>query len=381
MGKRSTALHVLLLFSLAACGGGGSGDDASSPDAATADAAPPDAPAAVTEADICGTDGVYVQLIDKFLTCTPAIDILLVQGRADAAAVSAACSGAVDPYLADGTVALPSRDQLNACLDYLATVSCADYDLTTGAGPCDIFIGEVPDAGDCDITEQCSNASYCDHSGGGTCGACTARAADGLACNADEQCTNGACVGTQCGHLGDVGDPCFDDADCLGERVCDTNTNQCAAAPTWVVNQACTPNSGDCDPFDTGLYCSGNGQCSPFLTLDTACRTNGNATGICDVRSYDYCPAGANAVCAPPTLVTIEGQACGMLNGLKCDTGLVCGPNALQNGTCVSYQGAGDTCTNGGAETDRCDLFLNCLDNGTSTTCVYNDYSGSCPLP
>src|SRR5205823_4793770 len=189
----------------------------------------------------------------------------------------------------------------------------------------------------------------CDRTGGGSCGACTARLADGMTCTADEQCANGACVGTQCGHLGDVGDPCFANADCLGQRLCDMTTNQCALAPTWVVNQVCQPNSNDCDPFTTGLYCKGNGtgagQCSPFLAIDAACRTGGVAQGLCDLRSYDYCPAGADSVCTPPMLVTTEGQPCGMLQGEKCDTGLVCPNPVTQAGdTCVSYQQQGDTC-------------------------------------
>jgi hypothetical protein len=373
MGK-----HVALVLALFACGGSNSPAKQDAPlqgDAPAVDAALP-----VTVADLCGPNGVLDQLFAKELSCNPAFDVLLAQGRLTPTVISMFCDGALGPYVTDGSITLGTRAEVNACLAYIASTPCLDFVIAlSSGGPCDLMNGQVANAGSCDITDQCADASYCDHSAGGACGACTMRLADGFNCTADEQCAGGACIGSQCGHLGNDGEPCFADNDCLGKRTCDLNTHTCATV-RWVVNQACTPNTGDCNAFDTGLYCKQNptgAQCAPFLPLNAACRVGGVAQGLCDVRAYDVCPAGNDAVCSPPTIETTENSACGLLQGQKCATGMACS-NPL-GGTCIQYQQLGQTCVNGGAPTDQCDLLLACVNAGTGFKCQYGAYTGTCP--
>lgn len=382
-------LTCLIPLAAPACGDGdeGGGDDAPDVDAAPDDIdAAPDAAPAVTLADLCGPDGALTALFEKVIACNPALDLLLFQGRANAAGLAALCDGAVGPFLDDGSIALPTWEQIDACRAYVDATACLDVDFVVDRGPCDLFVGQVAAGGDCESSEQCVAEAYCDTTGGGDCGTCAARKADGMTCAGDGECAGGACIGTQCGSPGDDGDPCLsagpgDDPnnDCRGQRVCDTDQNECVTLPAWQVNQVCTPNTGDCDPLGTGLWCqpSGDaGQCAPMLADGAVCRNSGVAQGVCDIRAYLTCPAGANATCTPPVTVTTEGDACGFFAGAQCAAGLVC-TNPITMGVCVEYQAEGETCENGGAATDQCDLFLGCVDG----ECAYGDYSGTCPAP
>jgi hypothetical protein len=382
MGHRASAAVVIAF--IAACGDPDQhvGDR---PDAGadTVDAAPADAEAAVTLFNVCAPDGAVAELFGRLVECNPAFDIVFLQGRLGPTEVSALCNGAFGPYVTDGSIALPSREQLEACAAYLDDTDCVDVELSLSIGPCDVLIGQVPSGEACEIDDQCEVGTYCDTGGAGPCGVCAASQGDGTLCTSDVQCAGKACIGSQCGVLGDDGDPCFEDADCIGQRICDPDTNQCAKARTWQVNDVCVPGTGDCDPITSGLWCRDNGsfgQCVPLLSVTQLCRENGIDLGVCNVFAYATCPAGSDAACVGPTLQTTEDDPCGLFSGEQCAPGLAC-TDVVNGGVCIDYQGAGETCDvgPGAAETDRCDLFLGCLDDGVTSSCVYSAYSGACP--
>jgi hypothetical protein len=384
MARASCMLTLALV--LAACGGD---DDSSSPDAAAApDAEAPDARPDPTLEDVCGPDGVLARMFDVLVQCNPAFDTVLLQGRATPEAIADFCESLVGPYIEDGSILLPGWGSLEGCQTTYAHIECTDGELEINTADCDLFRGAQLDGEDCEISEQCSRDSFCDRSGGGACGLCAAKLADGMTCNADEQCVNGGCIGTQCGRLGFDNDPCVispapgadPNEDCRGQRECDPDTNRCVSPRTWVLNDVCEPKLLDCDSFDTGLYCKpspgGGGQCAPMIELGAACRINGTGQGLCDLRNYETCPAGTNANCSAPTIVTVEGEACSFQSGRKCAAGMMC-TNPFGAGTCVDLQAEDEVCqpAGQGTDTEHCDLFLNCLGG----TCEYGAYSGTCP--
>ena len=374
-------LGLVLLVVAAACGGGSStgGPDAANPDTA---AGPPDATPTVTVDDICGTDGVYAKLVAKILQCNPGFDLLITQGQATPAAISAFCHGATDPYR-PASIDLPSYAELQACLQYISSTSCLDLNFNDPA--CNVLHGKVADTMGCDSTEQCLDASYCQRASLASCGTCTPREADGMPCTADEQCANGACVGTQCGHLGVDGDPCFQNgSDCLGTRVCDPSTSKCVTK-TWQLNDACSGQGdlGSCGILETDLYCKpttgtiGNpGQCAHFLAIGDTCDPNNlGAGGLCDIRAYDWCNpnAAGGPKCAAPNVVQ-EGKQCGMLFGNQCATGLACThPLGGVQGTCYTPGAKDAACGQQGDP--ACGYFLFCDNN----QCEYTDNTPACP--
>jgi hypothetical protein len=379
---RKLGLCAACAFAIAACGGSST---SATPDATPEfDAAPPDATPVVTFDDLCGPEGAYQKLIAKLISCNPIIDIVEFQGQATPSALTAFCHGIYDPYTS--TIDLASYAELQSCLSYISSTSCLD--LSFNAPQCDLFHGTVSDASGCDQSEQCSDASYCKRPVSTTCGTCTAKAMDGQPCSADEQCANGKCVGTQCGHPGVDGDPCVIDAttnssdDCLGQRVCDPKTNKCVTR-TWQLNDTCT-GLGDCGILNTGMWCKPTdgvlghaGQCANFLTLGTTCTAGNPGTGLCDLRSYQWCDQGTTgpAKCTAPNIVQ-DGHTCGLFQGNQCATGLVCS-NVLGGNTnpghCYAPVQKDGAC--GGAN-PPCALFMGCADG---TMCEYTDDTPACP--
>jgi len=365
-------LGLCALMVLAACGGSKSGDDVVDAPSAI-DSGPPDATPTVTLDDVCGTDGAYEKLIAKLVACNPGIDLIAFQGQATAANVSALCHGAIDPYTS--TIDLPSYAELQACLTYVQSTACLDLDFNSG--PCGKMLhGKVADNSGCDSTEQCTDASWCDRPNGTTCGTCKPRKADGQACTADEQCTNGKCVGTQCGHPGLDGDPCVimnnSSDDCLGQRSCNTTSHQCETK-TWQLNDTCS-GGGDCGILQTDLYCKipqnqTTGQCAKFLAIGDQC---GAGLGQCDLRAYDWCNQAAQTPRCTAAVVVQDGAACSILQGRKCDVGLVCS-DPINGGKCYTPGVKDDAC--GGASDPPCGLFMGCVSN----QCEYTDDTPACP--
>ncbi|MCE9574343.1 MAG: hypothetical protein K8W52_14445 [Deltaproteobacteria bacterium] len=372
-----TRLEICLaLMIVGACGGGSGSPDASvaGSDAVMVDSLPPDATPVVTIDTACAA---YQALIDKLIACNPEFDLLVTQGRATPATITAFCHGSTSDFLGDGTVALPSYAEIQACLDYAATTSCTDVIFETPV--CDLLHGTVANAGMCDITDQCDDASYCAHPGAG-CGACTARKADGMTCANDEECANGTCVGTQCGHRGLDNDPCVVDDDCVGQRVCNAS-NKCETK-VWALNDTCS-GLGDCGILHSDLYCkptngvSGAGQCAHFTALGATCNPAQPFAALCDLRSYEWCnpQATGGPKCSPANVVQ-DGQDCSAFQGDRCAAGLVCSDPLGQNpGACYVPGALGATC--GGASDPPCDLFMGCV----AGKCAYDAYTGACPAP
>jgi hypothetical protein len=374
-------LGLCVLF-LAACGGTSTGGDVDAMNAI--DAAPPDATPTVTIDDLCGTDGVYAKMIARLVTCNPGFELLVLQGQATPQAVSAFCHGATDPYR-PATIDLPSYAELQACLAYVANTACNDLDFNATA--CNLFHGKVADAQGCDSTEQCKDTSYCDRPNPNTCGTCTPRLADGMTCTVDEQCANGKCVGTQCGHPGQDGDPCVisngSSDDCLGQRRCNPQTNKCETK-AWQLNDTCA-GLGDCGILQTDLWCKptnpqtfgGAGQCAHYLALGATCNPQQPGAGLCDLTKYEWCNPNATGgpKCSPPNIVQ-DGKVCSMFQGDQCAPGLVCSnPLAGQQNPAHCYTPAAKDAACGAQGQAPCGLFLGCVGG----KCEYTNDTPKCP--
>lgn len=377
----------IVTVSAAACGGSSNGNVDGSPGVTpdggrsgdaqvTTDGSAPDGASAVTAADVCGTNGALAKLLTTFRDCNPAVDEILFQGQLTAQSVSDFCNGSFDSHLTDGSIALPTRAELQACLDYIANTSCTDLDPKNTA--CDLAYGQVADGHACDSTQQCGDSSYCQGATGTTCGTCQPRAQDGASCTVDDECLNRNCIGTQCGSPSDVGDPCLANADCIGQRTCNTTTHKCELV-TWKLNDACS-GPKDCGVLDTGLYCKATaptspaGQCANYLALGAACTppTQTNPLSGCDLRAYDWCNpnTAGGATCSAPNIVQV-GHNCSAVSGNKCAAGLVCS-NPITGGKCYAPGKEGDAC--GTAADPPCGLFLSCINN----KCAYGN-QGVCP--
>ena len=89
------------------------------------------------------------------------------------AELSALCTGALGPFLADGTAVLGTRAQMDACASFVAALTCETLDFDQ-PNPCDeAIMGTIALGNDCDANEQCTGDAFCDPSGGGDCGTCT----------------------------------------------------------------------------------------------------------------------------------------------------------------------------------------------------------------
>lgn len=367
-------LGLCVLVAIAACGGSSSGGDVdASPSTFDAPPGPPDATPVVTIDDLCGTDGVYAKLIARLVACNPGIDVLVLQGQATPAAISAFCHGATDPYR-PASIDLPSYAQLSACLAYISSTACLDANFD--APVCNLFHGKVPNQMGCDSTEQCADTSWCDRQDPASCGTCRPRLTDGMQCSADEQCANGKCVGAQCGHPGQDGDPCVlsngSSDDCLGQRTCNAQTMKCETR-SWQQNDTCT-GGGDCGILETDLYCKvptgqSAGQCAKFLAIGDPC---GGNLGQCDLRRYDWCNMAAQTPRCTAAVVVQEGAACSLFAGRKCDAGLVCS-DVINGGKCYTPGAKDAACGTQGAA--PCGLFMGCVNN----QCEYTDATPACP--
>ena len=390
-----TAAKISICLALTACGDSASTDenDAAEPDAAQSsiDAAP-DAAIATTKAHICNElDGLFVDIMDKFLNCNPEFRVLLGEFP-DRAALSEACDqGVVGPYIDDETIVLGDSQALAACRDWVTTTSCDLFDIDDLEACEELLGGTIATDAACDEDLQCAGDAYCDDDNGTTCGFCKPRLADDAACKRDDECQNGRCIGTDgivngmCGSKQLVGGDCSENDDCLGKLTCNETTQKCQTPQVWMAGDACS-DGGHCLFGLTGLYCNESAmQCTAFVEVNGACDPNPNNGMLCNILQYETCVEGT---CAAATVVA-RGEACGFALGKKCGTGDRCDARIDEGfgaeGVCVKAPEAGDSCVDDidctvciTAEED-CNTFL--LECGEDNKCQWGNYTGMCPAP
>jgi len=375
------SLTILVIVAAAGCGDDEVGfefDGAPRADAGqAADASPGNAdagPEPTLDAICSETDGLFPDLFGTLFACYPELEFILGT-YPDAAELSDACLGFLEPFLDDGSVVLGDAATFAACAAYIAEIDCLDANFD-GPNPCDaLVIGTLDEGADCDANDQCEGDSYCDHSGDGDCGVCAPRKADNENCWVDDECIGRRCSGVNgdlpgmCRSFGEVGDDCIEDDDCGGRVICNQLTGKCQTPRTWEEGDTCDSITEDCGfPFGD-LYCNeGLTECLAFLEVGDDCV----GVGICRILDYETCDNPGTGKCIAPVTVN-EGENCGWATGEKCAAGLRCSNPSSDppQGVCVALPVLGDTCQ----ANDQCGILMSCVAN----ECQYGEHSGQCP--
>ena len=104
-------------------------------------------------------------------------------------------SGAVQPYVNDGTTVVGDADAFATCRDYIENSSCENINDRHTVDPCGgLFEGTVAAAGPCENNDQCAGDSYCNQPAPPSCGTCAAKLADNAACTEDDSCLSSHCA-------------------------------------------------------------------------------------------------------------------------------------------------------------------------------------------
>jgi len=329
----------------------------------------------ITSAELC--DG-FVDIFDKTFNCLPEI-VDFLGGAPTTAELTAICDATLVEFVEDGTVLLPSRADLEACLAAVDAATCDTFNLNNVPECDNLLIGTIALGEDCESNDQCIGDAYCDENSGGSCGVCAATKADNASCENDDECLNQRCsipdsatTGT-CRGFGFVGDNCIENDDCSGRLSCNSVSFQCVAEQTWSLGDTCATFEDDCGfPF-SDFYCNeGTMQCVAYLAVGATCTAG---AGLCSLFEYEYCDEQGTGRCIASTSRNL-GQSCGIEMGEKCADGLICSVPFGGGGECVDPM-PGSACDSTNSDDFSCGIFLECQDDDT---CQYDGaYTGMCP--
>lgn len=169
----------------------------------------------------------------------------------------------------------------------------------SGPGCENVFVGLVPDGGDCATSRECAVAGHvCDIVPGDTLGKCIALPPEGQPCTNDEQCADGLICAFSSGAptcfkpLADGGN-CSGDWDC-SSRFCDSKTNLCA--PRKTIGSACTATNECVD----GAYCEMQSmKCAAQKAGNEACTVDDECLGfLCEPPTNTCVDTGGSPQCA-----------------------------------------------------------------------------------
>ncbi|NOY93657.1 MAG: hypothetical protein GXP55_20925 [Deltaproteobacteria bacterium] len=260
--------------------------------------------------------------------------------------------------------------QLDACLTALTGSSCGSLNQRDLA-PCDqVFQGQIPVGGSCNVEAQCQGARYCDSSS--TCpGTCTDRKDEGAACTDDAECISGlTCDGDPgtCQRPRNAGESCGGGSlpgcglptVCMGDDAEAGTPGTCRSlsdALTAAVGESCDPGAGTL--CVEGASCALVSYDPATMDLTWTCVAAYAAGADCSLAVPDACPSGQ--VCsANPAGGTFSGsctplptasEACRTgSGGPQCAPGLVC-----DGGSCAVIGRLGEGCvTDKGCASGKC---------------------------
>lgn|GEM_PF-2554746 len=244
---------------------------------------------------------------------------------------------------------------------------CLSYSCDVVSETC-VFNESALDGAVCGADDPCIQQATCS---AGFCDVTVPTCDDGDPCTQDDCDASGACSTTQ---LGD-GDACDDDVACTENDVCDA-VGSCAGTPTAECECQTADDCSDL-PIDA---CNGSWICG----ADYTCTPDPSNAIICDTTGDSPCEA---TVCNPATAACETNN---LSNGVVCDTGDACVPNAVcEDGACTGPPlvcDDGNPCT-----TDACDsqaggcVFTNddnlTCDDGDPCTTGDSCSDGSCVAP
>lgn len=354
-----------------------SGTKGAGPDAGNAtDAMQADvAPAIATMAEICGDDGLFVTVINKFAECLPEYETF-AGGFPDAAAISKICNEGNQPYLDDGTLALGPASILATCQAAIEAADCLDFDFDFLSACDGLLFGQVEASGACDSHDMCLEGLFCDQSGELDCGFCAAVKPAGNSCTEGKECQDGVCVEGVCSGDGLEGSECVDDDHCRGRLTCDAVTLVCTNPDSYQLGDSCVEFDGQCGVPFSGMYCNsvavGGAKCENLRGLGEDC--DQNAGQLCDFFQALSCDQGDTQTCIA-AVAQADGEICDILAGTTCLGGSLCLSDQGSEGVCTALKGDGEACVED--EEVGCSIFLECVGG----FCQAGNYSGLCSVP
>lgn len=220
----------------------------------------------------------------------------------------------------------------------------------------------------CTADDDCSCGNVCSN------GECT------VGCSVDEDCCGGGyCVGGRCSVAqGPLGAACYDDADCAGELLCDSNRYRrgMCLGPTY------TGCAGVPCPADTTCIAVRSinddriaGKCAPTCQTPADCRGGAvcaAATGL--PRNVPACapPCESDAVCGPGAFCSPTTGTCGCQDDSACKLFGKAAVCDTASGECACIP----SCDGKSCGTDGCGGSCGVCADGLN--CVEGTCAGSC---
>lgn len=380
MRKPGVFASLLLVASIAACGGGSSGERADAggevPDAGGGGDLPDGngSGGVPTLADLCGPGGMFERFVLEAYRCQPEL-AFATAGVPSSTEIQAACAARYASYLERADVALGSRAAFDACAQFLTTDGCATIGLDEPS-PCDALVtGTLATGSACDVSVQCTAADHCDTRGAGACGACAPRKPLDAPCDAGDECQSHRCSAAGlCKDLGAMGAPCDTREDCIGSSWCDTALT-CQPQPTWAPGVPCG-DALDCGAIGGAHYCDpGTGMCQAYANLTEPCGASAGGRR-CKIYEQQVCVSGAGGSTCVMATLGAAGTACQPYGVDGCQAGLRCADHDGSGGTprqCTAPPQADEPCD---ALDSTCDAFLTC----SAGVCSYGPYTETCPI-
>ncbi|MBT8494909.1 MAG: hypothetical protein KJO07_17775, partial [Deltaproteobacteria bacterium] len=263
---------------------------------------------------------------------------------------SAVCLEKYKPFVDDRSLQLDAAG-LQACSDFVTTVSCTNFRPDDMGACVAVFRGQTPKGGFCQVDEQCAGASHCRRLNG--CGVCDDLAMELSYCADHSDCTTGYCNGQLCRQWPGVGDPCIWSENCDGDLICVDDV----CAPPPVLGDDCIVAQQyveACGWPDSGLFCQAStAKCVAESEVGEPCDLD-YVEYSCNLSKWLWCDDG---ICAAPTLGG-EGMTCDFYEvpAIRCDEGLQC---LGSEGICQIPPSIGEPCV--GQLANICDPPLVCV--------------------
>jgi len=224
------------------------------------------------------------------------------------------------------------EEAAEACVQRLRDIPCDErLPLTRNGTICDVLEGLQQDGEPCVLTEECSEASYCERTGEAVCevGTCKPRPGLDQKVAGAQECAPGLVrIGDTCRAPSGEGGACDSDSGCTARLYCEWIIRECRRFA--VEGEACSEDGVRCLPH---LRC-GEGSCQRLSDVGMGC--------------------------TPP----LGGPSSSSDTGCKRD--LFCEGEGWTPGTCRKRQGPGEPCS---GSTCQGSLFCGALSQGSAWSC------------
>ena len=257
-------------------------------------------------------------------------------------------------------------DKARSCISAVNAGSCSVLDNNLPAICREALSGTVATGGDCDIDAQCSGLSRCEVSGDTCPGTCAPLASAGIACTRDGDCALGlTCsdVTQHCVSPASEGDACKgpSGAECAAGLLCIGNDDDKKVAGTCQTAAAALVGKlGESCDLQAGPWCAAGLSCVvESVTPPTyKCHASAPTGGACGLGLPTECPQGQfcpldfgdlvlGKLTANCQALPAQGQACApALSFSRCAGNLVCDDTTTPLApVCVERRTLGQSCS------------------------------------